>query len=1515
MKTFFKILRRVVGVIVILLIAAVLSIQLPAVQRYVARKVISSLEESTVDGHITFENIRLHPFRGLVLSGVTVTDNHPFVPEKADSLRLPRIDTLLKAESIVATFTLRSLLGGDGLDVRRVSLKGVEFNLAIEDGTTNVERIFGIEPDPDSPPYTGNLFQVRKVEVDDSRFRMVNFENLTSRERGFDGGIDWDDMDVRFSLRGNDVSYKGGILKATAGHLSMSEKCGYVCDDMSGEVTVRDGGWFFKDLRINDEWSQIHLPVFNMEYEEFGPAFKDFLRKVSLRGNIKNSRISMETLRWFAPDLTGMKAEAFVNAWFEGPVADFKVTDFSFRESLSGIGGKLKLGLQGLPDASSMTLDGRAEGLRFTTASLTTFVNNIAPGTDIDLRSLAPGENFTFNGDIKGILNDLRIKGVANSEGDGSLTADAYIKGVMDHGAMRLGGDISTSRLNIGRILGTDAVGECTLRTRIHSSLGKKGIDADFDTLVVDRLKLLGYEYTDIIGKGTFRDNAFNGRIACLDPAANFIFRGYASLPGETAEGDYDFTLTVGGMDMHRLGYPGDGRAEMAMHSNVKFRSSEDGTMRGRIDINDLVLRNDEGRHDIGGIHILAKDGANDIRMRSDFATARFSGSESILRFVEDLKALTIGRELSLLDPGCKEWSGADYSLELKIADVSQLVDFFAPELYIENGTSLNASVSKEGNLSGSLRSPILAYGKNYIRQANLDISDTGNGLRVKLKGERMDVAGIEMLSPAAVLLADDNVLGASFSFADKGNPPSGANLLLTGGLSRSERDSLILTASIDPSTYIQYEGDRWDISSSDFTLGNGRFSISDKVRAYCGEQWIEISGGLSPELSDVLHVDMQDFDISLVNSFLDPDFGIRGFAGGRIEVLSPYDSGFGLLAELSSRNTEIAGRPAGTLNIASRWNDNSRCFDINADNDIDGRKTLSLAGKFYTRDNSLDATADLDGLDIGYISPFLEGIFSEFGGAVSGKVVARGPLEKLRFTTREGRISGGILRLDFTGVRYNIDGPVVFNDRALSFDGCTVTDGEGGKASARGGLKYNMFQDMNLDIGIEDIRNLKAIDLRSGDNDIFWGDISVDGKVSVKGPVSRIAINVDATTKGEGEIHIPLDYSSDATSGLLTFVDESTDIVPVIRDRFEEKIRKMEESKESGTELDVAIRVRATPEVEAHIEIDPASGNILTGTGRGDISMGYSSSSGAFTMGGDYTINSGKFHFSAMNIATRDFELERGGTVRFKGDVMDTELDVNAVYKTKTSLAALLADSTVTRTTVNCLVNVTDKLRSPKVKLDIQFPDITEPIALAKAQSALMTEDQIQKQFLSLLISNTFLPSEQNGIVNNSNSNLLSSVADVMSSQLNSILEQLDIPLDLGFNYQPTDSGDDLFDVAVSTQLFHDRLTVSGNFGNRQYGRGDMTGDLEVGIKLNRKGSLNFNLFSRSSDIYKGYLDNLQRNGGGFTIQTDFTTFSELAHRILDNKAKRREREMQELENAAIEDKNVIRITADDKR
>ena len=151
-------------------------------------------------------------------------------------------------------------------------------------------------------------------------------------------------------------------------------------------------------------------------------------------------------------------------------------------------------------------------------------------------------------------------------------------------------------------------------------------------------------------------------------------------------------------------------------------------------------------------------------------------------------------------------------------------------------------------------------------------------------------------------------------------------------------------------------------------------------------------------------------------------------------------------------------------------------------------------------------------------------------------------------------------------------------------------------------------------------------------------------------------------------------------------------------------------------------------------------------------------------------------------------------------------------------------------------------------------------------------------------------MPDEASGVNINGTNILVSNVSNIMTNQINNIFQKLDIPLDLGLNYQANERGNDIFDVAVSTQLFNNMVVVNGTIGNRQYSTTNgstVAGNIEIEVKLNRQGTVRVTVFSHSADNYTSYLDNTQRNGVGIAYQKEFNTFRQFFQEMFMSKKK----------------------------
>ena len=1516
-KRIIKIFWRTVVATVSILFAAALAIQLPQVQTFVADKVVTKLSEK-LDGEISFEKIHLKPFTTLVLKNVTIIDKNP-IQDPLDSTSA-QIDTFFRAEYIIAKFTLEGLRKHEGIHLDKAFIDNAQMNLVIEDKedkgdgdtqTDNLSRIFRLSK-PDQPKRNEKeIFHIKKVNIRDMGFAMKNYGS--ERKMYQEGGIDWNDLEIKdITLNAKGLMFKGGIMSGEVVSLEFSEKSGYIADGITGTAKVGRGRTIIEDLHIRDPWSDLELPLLMMSYEN-AKAFKDFIHLVRLDGDIADSRLDFRTLTYFAPQLTGNNLIADISGNVSGYIDDFTFSDLRIKSEAGGFRGRASGRLAGLPDIEDTFIQTRLDDFHLTSEGLEKFISewmkeNKAP----EIAKYAEGTVFSLNAWGSGMMNDLDIDAHISSL-LGKASADIRIENLVNPAKrINISGEVQTEDLDIGDILDIGILGPTTLKTRLKARLGgnEDASELHIDTLKVDRLHANDYDYSDITAVGDISSYGFNGSIVCHDPNLNFLFNGAFAFSAKTQNARYKFVTYIPYADLNAINIDKRGLSRVNLRASADFTRINTGNVHGRIDIGDIVLQNSTNRYDIGDINLMSysSDSTYTIRMDSRFATGRYSGSAPVTTFIKDLRDVTLKKELpALFTDSTYVWNGNSYDFDFRFNNPMDLLSFVMPGLYIEEGTQIKAALDKKGKLSARMNSNRLAFRTDYLKGMNAEFGNGNDELDAILNCSELKIASLSLKDSHINLHGKDNHLGVRFDFDNQAKHKNAGELIMHGTFAR-DNDGLGIGIGFLPSSLF-FNARQWNIQPSELLLKNGGLDVRN-LDIVSGNERISISGKVSKEKKDTLNLNLERFDISIADRIIGKDLGIKGIATGAVQLTSPLDQK-GILADIVCDSTSFAGTPIGNLRIGSRWNEEEENFGIYVRNDLEGHSNINAYGTFKPRGSVVDMTADLDRFSISYVQPMIDNIFSEMTGNISGRIDAHGPISHMKISGNEIRLDDGRLKVAYTNVPYNVEGKLHLDETGAYFDDVKIRDDHNGTGEITGSINWDHFRDIRFNTAIN-INRMEGINITEDAGDAFYGRISATGNVNISGPTNSLLLNVDAVTDGAGQLHVPVNT---AAIGKVTNLLKFTEIEkPVEIDPYEAMMVKIDAEENDESNLTVRLRVNAQPDVEVFVEIDKSTGNVLSGHGNGllDLEVGEDS----FNINGDYILSGGSYRFVAMGLVTRDFQIEDGSSIRFNGDIMNSNLDINALYRTKASLSTLLADeeSVSHKRNVNCGISLTGKLSNPEIGFSIDVPDLN-PMIKSRVESAINTEDKLQKQFLWLLVSGNFLPDEQSGIVNNTTSLYSNAATELIANQLNNIFEKLDIPLDLGLNYQTNESGNDMFDVAVSTQLFNNRVVVNGNIGNQQYStsgsQNEVVGDLDIEIKLNRSGAFRLNLFSHSADQFSNYLDNSQRNGVGLMYQTEFNSFGRFVRNIFSSKAKRQEAKMQE-EQAMLQGKKTSILIED---
>ena len=158
------------------------------------------------------------------------------------------------------------------------------------------------------------------------------------------------------------------------------------------------------------------------------------------------------------------------------------------------------------------------------------------------------------------------------------------------------------------------------------------------------------------------------------------------------------------------------------------------------------------------------------------------------------------------------------------------------------------------------------------------------------------------------------------------------------------------------------------------------------------------------------------------------------------------------------------------------------------------------------------------------------------------------------------------------------------------------------------------------------------------------------------------------------------------------------------------------------------------------------------------------------------------------------------------------------------------------------------------------------------------------------MLIINSFYPDPSYGTPGllSTAGTIGATTTEVLSNQLSNWLSQISKDFDIGFSYHPGDEvTSEQVEVALSTQLLNDRVSINGNVDFRGQqpnttSTNNIVGDFQVEVKLTDNGKLKVKAFTRANDKFI-YETTPYTNGIGIFYREEFDSWDELMARYWD--------------------------------
>ncbi len=288
--------------------------------------------------------------------------------------------------------------------------------------------------------------------------------------------------------------------------------------------------------------------------------------------------------------------------------------------------------------------------------------------------------------------------------------------------------------------------------------------------------------------------------------------------------------------------------------------------------------------------------------------------------------------------------------------------------------------------------------------------------------------------------------------------------------------------------------------------------------------------------------------------------------------------------------------------------------------------------------------------------------------------------------------------------------------------------------------------------------------------------------------------------------------------------------------------------------------------------------------------------------MYGDYVLSTGDYLFTLEDFVTEKFEIEKGSSIKWNGNVYKANIDIVANYNQRASIKPLFPNDSVNnynkRYPVYCKLFMKDKLTSPNITFGIELPTIDETTRSA-IKSILSDENEMNRQVFALLLLRSFITpvSVSGGGGISAGGAAAATGSEMLSNKMSNWLNGVTKDVDIGVNYRPggTLSSDEL-DLALSKQLFNNRLVIDGNFGvtnnnnstttsasTKANNSSNLIGDVTLEYKLSESGKYRVKAFNRSNDNTEA-----ATNGGPFSqgigifYREEYENLSELYKRYI---------------------------------
>lgn len=1446
-KRLRKILLRIFGIALLLLLLLTFVLQTSYVQTKLTQYFTKKFSQQ-LNTDISIDNVKLSLFKGLLISGLYVEDQAK--------------DTLLYiGEMSVIPRNFRFF--NNRIKFKRVNIDSLTFNYyEISDTRNNLDFIldsFASDSEEDS---TSSDFRLScfVFNIKNSHIKYKTFNPPTI------DGMNYDDMDftnVNISL--SEIYVRNSNISASIDSISLQDKCGVSLDKLSIQnFLFTTDSISAQRLRLVTGESDFKLKNLTFKYDNFG-AFKHFVKEMQIDADFDSSGVLVfNDLRHLAPEFNGIGEKIKFEGKAHGTVANL------FTENLNVWSGNLfrmniTSHIENLPKTDNLKFDIiignlysdikeikklQMPGDTVPFLDLPAELENIS---DINYSGRTVGSlyNFVSNGRLKSNLGNIAVDVNASRDSISIIKVNGKFKG---------------ENLNIANVFNNPQLGQLTFNQVINLSYLKSGKIQLRTEGVIDSVVYNGYKYRNVkLFANMYDDNFDSLSIKINQPEIKAEFFGKINLTPEKPEVKFSFKLDSANLKKLNLD-KNVNKSLLSFNIEADFRGLSADDFEGKIRVIDYF------KYETDSINLKLKK--FNVVARNDYQNGKEIKNIQVFSDLLDMELVNTGKFANIdtkfqnvlnkyfpilfekaLETKAVQYSNLEYiKIKAKIKNPEIATMIFIPEIELAKNSNFDFYYNYfNDSLNLTLTTKKFSYTDIEIVDFYTVIYSMNDSLFSSTGGSSVNYTTDYTLKNFDITTS---VLSDSLNFDLSWNNFSDTALYSGNIIGRfnpaKHQNKFIYNAEIEKSKFI-ISDTVWNISPSKIkidstTIEIQNFTITNKI------QKIYIDGIVSENEGDFLYVFFDKFDISNLNILAGESLNLKGKLSGTTKLVQLYANPF-IISHDSIISLEVNNVALGNLYMKSSWDNNDQRIIaelFNKKTNTRGQEFVkdSIVGSYWPAKDSLSFNIRLNEFLVKTFDQYYdEYIEVNPNSRLSGNIDVFGNISALQYNGNINLTRTGI-RILYLNTIYTIDGQldVNFDNYNVNILPATLNSARsGGKGILKGKITHNNFADMDMDIDL-DVKNFQILNTLPTDSSYFYGTAYATGNINIIGSPEDLKIDVNLKTDKNTNFFIPLESGESLTDDnkFIKFTSDS------IINPFVISEKQNYEADLSGMSLNINLDV--TPEASIQMIMDQSTGDIIKAKGRGSMKI-YVDTRDDFSIFGDFNIVEGDYLFTLRSVISKHFMIGNGGKISWNGDPYNADISLNAVYLLKkVNIYNLLLEDQYRgiKTEVKCDIEMSGKLMNPNIKFNVLLPDAEESV-LQKISG--LGQEDINKQFLSLLIIGGFQPLP--GLSQETVTATPVNTGEILTNQLNRWLSDISDEFDVGLNYQAGDrlSGDEL-ELALSTQLWDDRITINGNVGvggktkDETYtNTSNFVGEVEAEIKLNKQGSLRMKVFNKAND------------------------------------------------------------------